>query len=62
MRIKNRPQSVRANFIKPSNERGLLGVGASKPGDQSLKKHAHENREFEHGDECVVGKFVLAYP
>ena len=53
---------MRANFIKPSNERGLLGVGASKPGDQSLKKHAHENRVFEHGDECVVGKFVLAYP
>lgn len=53
---------MRAKFIKPSNERGLLDVGASKPDDRSLKKHAHENREFEHGDECVVGKFVLAYP
>lgn len=48
-------------MTKPSIERGPSDDDASKLGVQSLMKHAHENREFEHGDECVVGEFVLAY-
>lgn len=41
--------------------RGLSGGVASVQRDQILMTHEHENREFLHGDECVVGVFALAY-
>lgn len=42
--------------------RGLLVGDASKPDARLLTTHEHETHAFEHGDECVVGEFVLAYP